>query len=534
MIPKVTGGLQDLTTALAGNPFSGEPTGPALYLENFQALLESGQATRSPAKGKWHLMRNCRGARNGELLHAGPDAGAPTLSFDPGVKGRHAIFIGAYSPGTLGLSAAREVYGIWVRLSADPHWTFLPPERAQPCRQEMYFKTANLDNARIEIANFENNSSLDYIKLVPVRSVTLPPPRGMVFGLLDFADDDHSKPALFEAGSAVRRHAEAGYDAIVWKAYAVRCEYHTRIGEQRTYSYADNETPSRVDERPLSGVGALLKKYDTMRQAVDEARKVGVRIYGWARISNEFSRPNHQFSATTPFHRAHPEAVQRNRDGAPACRLSFAYAEVRRHKIAILCEIAAYGMQGVCIDVLRHPPMADYDLPLVEEFLRKTGRDPRQMENDGDEEWLRFRCEAFTRFLREARAALDRQAGGRYPMLVRTEDQAWRNLQIGCDVQRWIEENLVDGIIFGPHCAGAADYPEEMDLRPYIEMAAGRVNIYGQVWRYGSGNHAEVLAKDLYRQGVDGVAFYESNATVLRPSLRERIWRFSRPEYLRG
>jgi hypothetical protein len=43
-----------------------------------------------------------------------------------------------------------------------------------------------------------------------------------------------------------------------------------------------------------------------------------------------------------------------------------------------------------------------------------------------------------------------------------------------------------------------------------------------------------VLAKDLYDQGVDGVAFYESNYAVFRPSLREQLWRFNRPECLRG
>ncbi|MBI4023855.1 MAG: hypothetical protein HY360_02675 [Verrucomicrobia bacterium] len=520
------------------NPFIGEPTGPAIYLDDFQSFLNGGQAARAPAGGKWQLMKNCWGARRGELLHAGPDTGAPTLVFDPGVKGRHAVFIGAYSPGTMGL-AAREIYGIWVRLSADPHWTFLAPERVKPCYQEIYFKSAELDGLRIEIANFDKNSSLDYLKLVPVRSPPFFAPRGKVIGLLDFADDaDESKPARFEAGSAVRRHAEAGYNLIVWKAYAVRCEYHTKIGEQRTHSYADNEIlggNQPVDSiKPLTGVGRLLQQYDTMRQAADEARKVGVEIYGWARISNEFSKPNHQFSATTPFHKSHPEAIQRNRDGSPTPRLSFAYPDVRRHKIEILCEIASYGMHGVCVDVLRHPPMAAYDLPLVEEFLNKTGRDPRQMENDGEEEWLRFRCGAFTRFLREARAALDRQADRRYPLIVRTDDQLWRNLHIGCDVEQWINEKLVDGIIFGPHCGGAADYPEEMDLTPYIGMAQGRVKIYGQVWRYGSGNHAEMLAKNLYRQGVDGVAFYESNATVSRPSLRERIWRFGRPDCLRG
>jgi uncharacterized lipoprotein YddW (UPF0748 family) len=215
----------------------------------------------------------------------------------------------------------------------------------------------------------------------------------------------------------------------------------------------------------------LLKKYDTMRQAVDEAHKAGLKIYGHARISNEFARPHHQFSPDTAFHKANPDKFMDTRHGDKHCKLSFAHPEVRRHKIDILCEIAAYGMDGIAVDVLRHPPMVSYDLPLVEAFIEQTGNDPRQMESDGSEEWLRFRCQAFTQFLREARAALDEQAGKRFPLFVRTVVQQWRYLHIGCVVETWIEDSLVDGIIFGPHVATAGNYPDTMNLRPYIAMA---------------------------------------------------------------
>ena len=48
---------------------------------------------------------------------------------------------------------------------------------------------------------------------------------------------------------------------------------------------------------------------------------------------------------------------------------------MRQHKREILYEIARYGMGGILIDILRHPPMAQYDAPLVEEYQRKTGDD---------------------------------------------------------------------------------------------------------------------------------------------------------------
>src|SRR5688572_15863458 len=141
---------------------------------------------------------------------------------------------------------------------------------------------------------------------------------------------------------------------VMWKAYSVRCEYHTKVGEQRSYSYTDDERRGRpagtpIDPtRALTGVGALLSRYDTMRQAVDVAHEIGLPIFGWARINNEFDSAD-QFGPTTPFHFAHPEAFQRDRDGAKRPQLSFAYPEVRRHKVDILCEIASYGMDGILV-----------------------------------------------------------------------------------------------------------------------------------------------------------------------------------------
>jgi len=520
------------------NPPHGQPTGNAIYLDDLSSFVGSGQAQREEQPGHWRLQKNCWGARNGELLVSGPETNAPTLSFAPEAAGPHAIFVGAYSRGNPGGFGERN-YGIYVRFDDEPHFTYLQLQRKEPSYQEMFFKVADLTGRKIEIANFEMTSSLDYLKLVPVEPPSLPEATGKLIGILDFADDANtSEPPMFEAGSAVRRHAEAGYDVILWKAYAVRCEYHTKVGEQRSYSYSDAEIMERPaddpvdDERSKRGVGGLLLQYDTMRQAVEEAKKVGLSIYGWARISNEFSKMNHQFSATTPFHLAHPEARQIYKGGSPAPRLSFAFPEVRQHKVDILCEIASYGMDGICIDVLRHPLMAQYDQPLVDSFKEKTGRDPHEEENDVGEDWLRFRSEPFTQFLREARAALDRQEGRRYPLMVRTVDQPWRNLHIGCDVETWVAEGIVDEIIFGPHCATADNYPETLDIDSYLKLCAGKVKVYGQVWRYGSGLHAEVMARELYEQGADGVAFYESNMSVYLPTIRDRLWKFSRPETL--
>jgi hypothetical protein len=79
------------------NLLAGSPVGRPIYLDSFQSLTQSGLIDRKKAAGRWKLETSRYGARNGELLVAGPDAKAPILSFDPQLKGGYTIFIDAYA-----------------------------------------------------------------------------------------------------------------------------------------------------------------------------------------------------------------------------------------------------------------------------------------------------------------------------------------------------------------------------------------------------------------------------------------------------
>jgi len=514
----------------------GVPTGAPIYLDDFEEFVDSGQAVRDDSvavvseerptvNGKWVLAGGYCGARNGRLLFAGRGQNAPTLTFRPGLKGRYAIHVCAFGKRAFHWPFGAKTYdgfGVFIKLDSDPHFTVLMTERSDPSFEDLYFKTADLnEDSRIEIGNFTLCSYLTAIKLVPVARPGLPKRKGALVGILDFADDvPFAQPRHLAAACAVRRHAEMGFDLIMWEAgNGTICEYPTKVGKPR-----DDDNP----------VVALLREYDVMRQAVDEAKRVGIPIYGWSRLLRD---PNRQegVAPPTPFHAAHPEMVQTDKDGRPSWKLSFAFPEARRYMIDMLCEIAAYGMDGIFVDILRHPPVVRYDLPLVDAFQEQTGVDPRDMPGDGTEEWLRFRCATFTQFLHDLRTALDAQNDGRrYPIIVRTVDRPWRNLQIGCDVDRWLAEGVLDGLILAPHCPSGDNYPEHLDLRPYVAQAKGRTSIYGQVWRCSSGVQAEAMAADLSAQGVHGVVFYESNLAVARPSLRQRMWRFGHPSLCRA
>jgi len=488
------------------NPSAGAPAGDPIYLDDFSAFVDAGQAVRGDPlinpgpRGKWRVVENHYGARQNRLLTASPGECAPILTFKPAVTGRYAVCIGHYGKND-GLEQ-----GVFIRTGGDRHFGFITAGRFEPTYRETHYKTLDFSkDTTIEIGHFGATTAIDYIKLVPVTGASLPPKTGRVIAINDFTVSiDNNKPEGYEAACSVQRHVDVGYDMIVWKAYKVVCEYDTKVGTRRD----------------------LGLPYDSMRQAADEARKLNVDLYGWVRINNEDSKGG--LFSSTPFHEKHRHMCMLRKDGQPRPRLSFAYPEVRKHKVDIIREVAAYGVAGICIDILRHPPMAEYDHPLVEEYIREFNEDPRRMDGDGTEHWLRFRAKAFTQFLRETRAAI-----GDLPLIIRTMDQPWRNVQGACDVETWIKEGIVNGLIFAPHLPNAEYTPQALDMAHWTSLAAGRAGVYAQVWRYGDQVTSELLAAEAYQQGVDGVAMYETELGLVRPDIRDNVWRLGRPGALR-
>ena len=214
------------------NPFVGEPGGEPVYLDDLGQFEETGQAVRDTeseavrhegvnVRNAWGLVKGYWGTRKGRMLVATPGQNAPTLSFDPGVRGRYAIYVCTFGKRAFAWSNWPDgSFGVHVRLSTDRDFTPLFSERNEPSFEEMYFKTVYLDGeTRIEIGHFNLKTFLTCIKLVPVRESPLSEPTKTTIGILDFADDAPlSHPRDLAAASSVRRHAEMGYDMIMWKA----------------------------------------------------------------------------------------------------------------------------------------------------------------------------------------------------------------------------------------------------------------------------------------------------------------------------
>jgi hypothetical protein len=480
-------------------------------------VIASSQLARVPMfrDSGWQRLQNIWGSRDGGVITLTHSPSAPPLSVAIPLRGDCLITLGLYH---LRESPCR----LYARLSGESHFTQVRPLRRDASFERVVLGVADVTGRSLELAVFSQQAWVDDVEFTPVISENAIKPDRDLLGILDFnVDASTSRPSEIAAASAVRRHAEVGFTTLAWKAYAVRCEYWTDVGERRA------PQPKEWPDGP--SLGELLLREDTLRSAVEEAKRLAIPLLGWVRISNEMDKPApHPFSPTTPFHLAHPGMRQRRRDGQPTPRLSLAFPEVRRHKAQILAEIVARGVDGLFIDTLRHPPMALFDEPLVERYMTETGDDPCRMEGDGREHWLRFRARhAFTQFLIEARELIEATAGRGVPIYVRVLDQPWANLVAGCDITDWLERGLVQGLVAAPWIAEAHDYPEAIDVKPYVSEAAGRARVWSQVWRYGSMAQALELAKQAYDAGAQGVAVFDSELAILRPNCREGLWRLA-------
>ena len=156
------------------------------------------------------------------------------------------------------------------------------------------------------------------------------------------------------------------------------------------------------------------KKVDMLNLAVEAAHEYGLKLYGWMRF-NSYSG-----NVQSDFYRNHPELHEEWDPGRPTNKLCLAHPEVRKHKIDILVEAASYGLDGLNLGLLRHPPPMLYGPILVEGFKKKHGKPPPPPQTEDRtcfsslpdmsedcQEWYRYRSTFMTQFGHDLRAALN-------------------------------------------------------------------------------------------------------------------------------
>jgi uncharacterized lipoprotein YddW (UPF0748 family) len=180
-----------------------------------------------------------------------------------------------------------------------------------------------------------------------------------------------------------------------------------------------------------------------------------VQIYPWITLMDEYYNNNLE----SGFVATHPEYQFVSRDGERYFRgtLCYAYPEVRAHRLAELCEVArGYEIDGLYLCLRSHagecepcyvPDSYGYNQPVVEEYQRRHGVDPRREPFDF-RRLYEIQGEGLTQFLYEARNALPGVpiAVGvmRHPLMLR---HVYPRVKLVVDWPTWLSRRLIDELV---------------------------------------------------------------------------------------
>jgi glycosyl hydrolase family 10 len=355
-----------------------------------------------------------------------------------------------------------------------------------------------------------------------------------------------------------------GWSRIYWRALdSGRALYRSKLRDPMGLPEEDNYFhPVRPEDEkwsqgtPPERRAEILRKmsrydyahFDSLASAVRYGHQIGLEIHAWLSINED----DHGWGWPSRFTKAHSEYRWRRRDGAfYRSQLSFAFPEVRQHKLAIVEEIVrGYDVDGIFLDWIRTGDVRDnpqtdpegvanygYEEPLIQAFQARYKLNPRDLPN-GDERWVRFRARPQTLFMGSVRKLL-RAARPRLPLSVMVAhpwcyrgnkdriDGSLRGLLL--DVKTWAREGLIDAAV------PAGYYMEsgtpEGAYQALTAQTEGKVDVWLYAWvpdSFASFEREFALAKKL---GARQILFWEADYIDDRPN-REELQRAMRSHAL--
>ena len=213
--------------------------------------------------------------------------------------------------------------------------------------------------------------------------------------------------------------------------------------------------------------------------------------------------------------------------------MAYSFPEVRQFVISLLREMAQRPVDGICLLYNRRMPLVEYEPPIVEGFKGQFGDDPRQLDAH-DPHWLSYRAHVLTDFMREVRAAMDKEgrAQGRskrieISAIVGSTEQ--ENLINGMDLAAWVDEGLVDTLI--PYTSGAnydssvTAWTDPKQLEFFVELVRGTSCVLAPnlMPRHMTPEEFRRRATTVYSAGVEHMFFWDCAGGSGRANFRD-MW----------
>ena len=163
-------------------------------------------------------------------------------------------------------------------------------------------------------------------------------------------------------------------------------------------------------------MGTVMRKIDPLAACAKYAHKHGMQVYAWVTIFDSL-----YYAPETEFLQKHPEYTWVSKDGKkhiPGVPC-YAYPQVRQYRLDQMRELVEYDVDGIILSVRSHSPWPGrgagggsegargygFNEPVVSEYVRRFGRDPREAKPDSLDElrFVQLKADFLTAWVREVK-----------------------------------------------------------------------------------------------------------------------------------
>ncbi len=495
-------------------------TGTPIFVSDLSRCQPSTALSKVNKKQHWTLIPYITDKVSGTMIGAGSMADAPDVTIPLGVSGWHAVYVGFWN-------AHHDYDGgttIKLKLTGDP--CFRPISdgtysgaAAAPMNwvgtelQEVFLKYADLKGRDLTVGQQTKGKPkkayVAYVKLVPlskkeVDAIRKDRARKDTRVLIATNDGiswlEHkgatTKEEILEQVEPYR-YSDVG--KVIWAfSYGDTTNYPSKVGSFMAKPGGEEFTVRPDGEARFKSISTLTSKGLIPAQvALEHVHDMGLKFDAMFRLGVLGDIPPGAWFTGHGIVRKKPWIRMLAKDGTPLEKASYAFPEVQDHMLSLIREVAErFDIDGVNLGWIRGPQFVGYEAPVIEDFKKEYGEDPRKLD-DNEERVQRLRAKYVTEFVRKVRQLLNELGRKRGRKI---ELSAWvyspeTNLFFGLDAETWVAEGLLDSIIAG-------------GSKEFVQSVKARNCRFYQGW--GS---AEAVLKG-YEKGVDGFAAWDLNLSI--------------------
>lgn len=433
-----------------------------LLSDIYSLAIEKNRISSERTETKWHAVPYETNGFSGKLLVAAELSFPKKITLKLGLKGWHKIYLGY-----LNYTGSNSMHTLF-RLTNDTAPSIVMPDMFNKqvvdgynywapyqWMEEGFWKCADLTGQDLILEKPFNEDTCSCLAFIRVEEMSdaeiesylsFSAPKNMMFHFdTDWLFWYNDYKSIEEYTNVVDRFSHGTGEIIVQETYF---EDFEPLAEESLEAKHVRKNYQKRYRKYLENSDAITKA------VINKAHQLGMSIYAGTRMEmGNFLSPLDCKLLAKKFVTTHPEYALYTRDGRKTTILSYSYKEVREWEINRLLKSVERGYDGVSLFFIRGV-FVGFEKPVIERFKQWYGESPEITQLPiSDSRVSKTMCSFITEFIQELRNKLDEFSAntGREKVKINaivcydTESSKF----IGCDIETWLEQGLVDSISQG-------------------------------------------------------------------------------------